>query len=149
MSALIDFIFERQLTNVTFTEGYYMHLDVLAVMVSISEFVPTQHTDIGHKGGVHTATTGTADLTVHQVHTAVLEQHEDFTRVHCAHPSQNRLWSGRKCLHFSCCHVHLEGKTGALKQDNVVLQIRPAHRIQALVLHLQVWNVQCMKPQTW
>ena len=56
MSALIDFIFERQLTNVTFTEGYYMHLDVLAVMVSISEFVPTQHTDIGHKGGVHTGT---------------------------------------------------------------------------------------------
>ena len=41
MSALIDFIFERQFTNVTFTEGYYMHLDVLAVMVSISEIVPT------------------------------------------------------------------------------------------------------------
>ena len=89
MSTLIDFIFERQLAYVTFAKGYFMHLDVLAVMVSIPEFIPTQYTNIGDKGGVHTAAAGTGHLTVHQVHTAVLEQHEGFTRGHCAHPSQN------------------------------------------------------------
>ena len=66
MSTHIDFIFERQLAYVTLAKGYFMHLDVLAVMVSIPEFIPTQYTNIGDKGGVHTAAAaGTGHLTVH------------------------------------------------------------------------------------